>query len=55
MIYEQREENEHFQKAKQCAQSLRVVHDVAERGVKLIQDFTLYISRNEEQNNTACI
>src|SRR6218665_2043119 len=46
---EQWEENEHFQKAKQCAQSLRVVNDVAERGVKLIQDFTLSISRNEEQ------
>ena len=48
---EQWEENEHFQKAKQCAQSLRVVNDVAERGVKvkLIQDFNSSITRNEEQ------
>ena len=45
---EQWEENEHFQKAKQCAQSLRVVNDVAERGVKLIQYFNSFISRNEE-------
>src|SRR6218665_2948954 len=44
---EQWKENEHFQKAKQCAQSLIVVNDVVERGVKLIQDFNS--SRNEEQ------
>src|SRR6218665_3693627 len=46
---EQWEENEHFQKVKHCAQSLRVVNDVAERGVKLIQDFNSSITRNEEQ------
>src|SRR6218665_2648581 len=46
---EQWEENEHFQKAKQCAQSLRVVNDVAEWGVKLIQDFNSSITKNEEQ------
>src|SRR6218665_404027 len=46
---EQWEENEHFQKAKQCAQSIRVVNDVAERDVKLIQDFNSSITRNEEQ------
>src|SRR6218665_3647912 len=46
---EQWEENEHFQKAKQCAQNLRVVNDVVERGVKLIQDFNSSITRDEEQ------
>ena len=52
---EQWEENENFQKAKQCAQSLRVVNDVAERGVKLIQDFNSSITRNKNKNNTGCI
>lgn len=46
---EQWEENEDFRKAKQCAQSLRVVNDIAERGVKLIQDFNSSITKNEEQ------
>src|SRR6218665_2788917 len=45
----EQKENEHFQKAKQFAQSLMVVSDVAERGVKLIQDFNSSITRNEEQ------
>src|SRR6218665_383072 len=53
---EQWEENKHFQKAKHCAQSLRVVNYAAERGVKLIQDFNSSISRNEEQKPiTGCI
>src|SRR6218665_409249 len=46
---EQWEENEDFQEAKQCEQSLMVVNDVAEWGVKLIQDFNSSIIRNEEQ------
>lgn len=46
---DQWDSDEGFQKAKQCAESLRVVNDVAERGVKLIQDFNLSITRNEEQ------
>ena len=47
---EQWEENEDFQEAKHCAQSLRVVNDNAEPGVKLIQlRIQLIYQQNEEQ------
>jgi len=46
---DQWEQDEDFQNAKQCAESLRVVNDVAERGVKLIQDFNSSFTKNEEQ------
>ena len=42
-------ENEEFQQAVKFVKRLRVVNDIAERGVKLTQDFDCSITKNEEQ------
>ena len=42
-------ENEEFQQAVKFVKSLRVVNDMAERGVKLILDFICSVTKNEEQ------
>jgi hypothetical protein len=46
---DQWEHDEGYKKAKHCAESLRVVNDVSESGIKLIQDFNLSVTRNEEK------
>lgn len=42
-------QNEHYKKGKELVNNLREVNDVAERGVKLIEDYNNIISKNEEQ------
>ena len=39
----------HYQRRKQVAKSLKVVNDVAERGVALIQNFNGPLTKHEEQ------
>lgn len=46
MIWNQ---NKHYKKGKELVNNLRVVNDVTERGVKLIEDYNKLISKNEEQ------
>jgi len=41
--------NEHYKKGKKFVNNLRIVNDVAERGVKLMEDYNKLISKNEEQ------
>ena len=36
-------------RALKIVENLRVVNDTAERGVKLIQDFNILLTKNEEQ------
>lgn len=42
------EQNEEYIKAKIFLKNIRVVNDVAERGVKLMQDFLLTLSKDEQ-------
>lgn len=41
--------NEHYKKGKKFVYNLHIVNDVAERGVKLMEDYNKLISKNEEQ------
>lgn len=41
--------NEEYKQGRAIAESLKVVNDTAERGVKLIQDFNSSLTKNEEQ------
>ena len=43
------EQNDEFLKAYQCVQSFRVVNDIADCEIKLIQDFNLSVTKNKEQ------
>lgn len=43
------EENKNFQKGRKIFLSLKVVNDVAERGVKLIEEFNDKFTKNEDQ------
>jgi hypothetical protein len=40
-----------YQESKRLVQSLKVVNDLAERGVALIQEFNSSLTRNEEQKH----
>src|SRR5262245_5083677 len=42
-------DNEQFKQAKKVASSLRLVYDIAERNMKLIQEFNASITTDEEQ------
>jgi len=43
------EHKEHYRRNKEIAQSVKVVNDLAERGVALVQEFNSSLTRNEEQ------
>ena len=42
------EENEDYLKAINFLKNIRVVNDVAEKGVKLMQDFSLSLTKDEK-------
>ena len=44
-------ENDSFKAVEQFVQSVKVVNDVAERGVKMMADFATVITTNQEQRN----
>ena len=44
-------QNDSFKAVEQFVQSVKVVNDVAERGVKMMADFTTVITTNREQRN----
>lgn len=43
------EDNADYKEAERVVQSLKVVNDTAERGVKLIQDFNAVLTKNEDE------
>jgi len=44
-----RNENDQYKKGKQLVNNLYVVNDIAERGVKLIEDYNTLLTKNEDQ------
>lgn len=41
--------SEDYQNEKQIVRSLKVINDIAERGIKYINDFNAQITKDEEQ------
>ncbi|GBP21286.1 hypothetical protein EVAR_11681_1 [Eumeta japonica] len=46
------EEDEDYKASREIVRSMRVVNDIAERGVALIEEFNKIITSDEEQNNS---
>ena len=46
------EENEDYLKAMNFLKNIRVVNDVTERGVKLMQDFSLSLTKDEKSKQS---
>lgn len=42
-------ENDQYKKGKKLVNNLHVVNDIAERGVKLIEDYNKLMTKNEDQ------
>ena len=48
------EHQETYKTSQKIAQSVKVINDLAERGVALIQEFNSALTRNEEQKQFCC-
>jgi hypothetical protein len=43
------DENEDFQKGLEIVNTFRVTHDIAERGVELMEEYNMALTKNEDQ------